>query len=151
MRVPLIISKIEINRSGKAAKYGLDLARLDTDHWKCWVHERLRWPDEQAGAWHLPQGVDDDYCHQIVSEARVKSPTGRPEWVRRTKANHFLDCEAMLAATSYLMNMQRVPLPAKEKPEDGRVEVTPKEPAPPPAMMSRYPRIARRVTRSNYL
>ncbi|WP_346016214.1 terminase gpA endonuclease subunit [Bradyrhizobium sp. C-145] len=152
LRVPLVISKIEINRAGKAAKYGLDLARLDTDHWKSWVHERLRWPDEQAGAWHLPRGVDDDYCHQIVSEARIKSPTGRPEWIRRTKANHFLDCEAMAAASSYLMNMQRVPLPARAKPEEGRAEVTPKEPpAPPPAMMTRYPRITRRVVRSGYL
>ncbi|WP_161855578.1 terminase gpA endonuclease subunit [Bradyrhizobium sp. CCBAU 051011] len=103
MRVPL--SKIEVNPSGKAAKFGLDLVRLDTDHWKCLVHERLRWPSETPGAWNVPVGIDDDYCHQIVSEAQVKSPTGRREWIRRSKNNHFLDCEAMLAATSYLMNM----------------------------------------------
>ncbi|WP_027556106.1 hypothetical protein [Bradyrhizobium sp. Cp5.3] len=31
MRVPLIMSKIEVNHAGKAAKFGLDLARLDKD------------------------------------------------------------------------------------------------------------------------
>ncbi|MEY9880527.1 terminase gpA endonuclease subunit [Bradyrhizobium sp. USDA 329] len=88
MRVPLLLSKIEVNRSGKAAKFGLDLVRLYTDHWKCWVHERLRWPPETPGSWHVPVGIDDGYCHQIVSEARIKSPTRRPEWGRRSKHNH---------------------------------------------------------------
>ena len=52
MRTPLLISKIEVRRKdGRAAKYGLDLVRLDTDHWKSWVHERLRWPEDHVGGW----------------------------------------------------------------------------------------------------
>ncbi len=153
MRVPLLLSKIEINHAGKAAKFGLDLLRLDTDHWKCWVHERLRWPEQQIGAWHVPRGVDDDYCRQIVSEARVKKPNGLPEWVQLSKHNHFLDCEAMSAAASYLMNMQRVaPLPSKQPDEDEReAEPAPPNQPPPTVTLPRFPRAARRIVRSNYL
>ncbi|MBR1002695.1 phage terminase large subunit GpA-like protein [Bradyrhizobium japonicum] len=150
MRVPLLMSKIEVNRSGKAAKFGLDLVRLDTDHWKCWVHERLRWPSEMPGAWNVPVGIDDDYCHQIVSEARVKSPTGRPEWIRRSKNNHFLDCEAMLAATSYLMNMQRVGLP-REREAPARTNENPPPPNEVPPTHRTLPRAPRRIVRSGYL
>jgi phage terminase large subunit GpA-like protein len=108
MRVPLIVSKIEVTPNGKTAKYGLDLLRLDTDHWKSWVHERVRWPVDQPGAWHLPHDVTDDYCAQIVSEARMRLPSGRVQWVQRARENHILDCEAMQAAASHLLNAQRI-------------------------------------------
>jgi Phage terminase large subunit (GpA) len=34
MRVPLVRSKIEVDRRGGAAKAGLQILRLDADHWK---------------------------------------------------------------------------------------------------------------------
>jgi phage terminase large subunit GpA-like protein len=158
MRTPLIFSRIEVSRKdGRAAKYGLELVRLDTDHWKSWVHERLRWPEDHIGGWHVFNGIDDDYCHQLVSEARLKQPTGRVEWVQRSRDNHFFDCEAMQAAAGYLLNVQRIPL---QKPNDrtkdgvGKKPETPSEivtlasqPAPPPSSGRR----GRRVVRSSYL
>ncbi len=127
MRVPIITTKIEVAPSGKAAKYGLDLVRLDTDHWKSWVHERVRWPADQPGAWHLPIDVDDDYCKQIVSEARMKRPSGRVVWVQRSRDNHYLDCEAMQAAAASLLNMQRRASALPQTP------AAPAAPAPPAA------------------
>ena len=159
MRTPLIFSKIEVRRKdGKAAQFGLDLVRLDTDHWKCWVHERLRWPEDRIGGWHLFKGVDDDYCHQVVSEARIKLPTGRPEWVQRSRANHFFDCEAMQAACGYLLNVQRIPLQNKSvstKEVIGRKPPTPSEapnPLASPPQSQAPPRSRfRRIIRSSYL
>ena len=161
MRTPLLFSKIEVSRKdGKAAKYGLDLVRLDTDHWKSWVHERLRWPEDQTGSWNIFKGVDDDYCHQIVSEARLKQPTGRVEWVQRSRANHFFDCEAMQAAAGYLLNVQRIPLQNRDrqtKEDAGRQPETPPEvvTASQIAAVSEAPapqgRRIRRIIRSNYL
>lgn len=160
MRTPLLMSKIEVRRKdGKAAKFGLDLVRLDTDHWKSWVHERLRWPQDHIGGWHVFNGIDDDYCHQLVSEARLKLPTGKVEWVQRSRDNHFFDCEAMQAAAGYLLNVQRIPL---QKPKDGTTggagwkPPTPPEvlqplnaPAvPPPLTRSKK---VRRIVRSSYL
>lgn len=98
---PIIVSKIETKPDGRTQPYGLDLLRLNSDHWKSWVHERLRWPATQPGSWLLPSDIDDDYCKQIVSEARVVTPGGTPQWVARSKNNHFLDCEALAAAAGY--------------------------------------------------
>jgi phage terminase large subunit GpA-like protein len=161
MRTPLLISKIEVSRKdGRAAKYGLDLVRLDTDHWKSWVHERLRWPQDRAGGWHVFKGIDDDYCHQIVSEARLKKPTGRVEWVQRSRDNHFLDVESQQAAAGYLLNVQRIPLPNRDNRitgESGRQPETQSEvisdaaEAPPVTLAARGRRVMRRIVRSTYL
>jgi phage terminase large subunit GpA-like protein len=156
MRTPLLFSKIEVNRKdGRAAKFGLDLVRLDTDHWKSWVHERLRWPDDHIGGWHVFNGVDDDYCHQIVSEARLKNPTGKVEWVQRSRDNHFFDCEAMSAAAGYLLNVQRIPLqnrPPRTKDGVGpRPETLSEVVEAPPVPTAPARRRGRRIIRSNYL
>jgi phage terminase large subunit GpA-like protein len=108
MRVPLVTSKIEVTTAGTKSKYGLELLRLDPDHFKSWVHERLEWPSDKPGAWHLYEGVSEDYCKQIVSEVRVVAPSGKAAWVQRSRENHFLDCEALQAAASWVMNMQRM-------------------------------------------
>lgn len=105
---PLVKSTIEVTQQGTAKKYGLDLIRLDTDHWKSFVHERLKWPLDQQGAWHLHNDVTEDYCRQLVAEARIVLPTGKPQWVERSRENHFLDAEAMAAAAGYMLNVQHL-------------------------------------------
>jgi phage terminase large subunit GpA-like protein len=102
---PLIVSKVEVTTRGSAKKYGLDLVLLDTDYFKSWVHERIRWEPDKPGAWLLPADTTDDFCKQIVAEARVKKPSGQPEWVARSRENHFLDCEAMQAAVGHMLNV----------------------------------------------
>jgi hypothetical protein len=105
------------------------------------------------------KGVDDDYCHQLVSEARVKHPTGRVEWVQRSRDNHFFDCEAMQAAAGYLLNVQRIPLQngrTGTRNGVGRQPPTPSEvvsatEAPPSPAPTPRGRGARRIIRSNYL
>lgn len=161
MRTPLLFTKIEVNRAGKASKYGLDLIRLDSDHWKSWVHERLRWDEQRPGAWMLPRGIDDDYAHQVVGEARLVGPTGRPEWVERGRRHDFLDCEAMQAAAGYLLNVQRIPLPkAKDiaTHSEGRKPLTPNEvltqppeTTPTKEAPTQRRRGVRRIVRSNFL
>lgn len=105
---PLVAAKIEVSRQGSAAKYGLELIRLDTDHWKSFVHERLRWPHDQQGAWFLHNKVDENYCRQLVSEVRVIGVNGKPQWMVRSRDNHFLDAEAMAAAAGYQLNVQHL-------------------------------------------
>jgi phage terminase large subunit GpA-like protein len=108
MRIPIMRTKIEVNVAGSAAKHGLTILRLDSDHWKSWVHERLRWPLDQPGAWFLPRDVDEEYCKQVVSETRTRTPSGKIVWQQRFKENHFLDCEALQAAAGYLLGAHRV-------------------------------------------
>jgi phage terminase large subunit GpA-like protein len=137
MRLPLVVSKIEVTTAGKAAKYGLDLVRLDPDHWKSWVHEKVRWPSDQPGAWHLPIDVSDDYCAQIVSEARMRKPSGGASWIRKSRENHFLDCEAMAGAAGYLLGVARitdeqVAAAIAERDIEAKAADAPPRPAPEP-------------------
>ncbi|EFO32121.1 phage terminase large subunit (GpA) [Roseibium sp. TrichSKD4] len=105
---PIVVSKIDVNANGKLFKRALEQHRLDTDHWKRWVHERVSWNLEQDGAWHLPEDITEDYCRQIVSEARVKKASGEVKWVPRSKENHFFDCESMQAAAASMLNVLKL-------------------------------------------
>ena len=128
------LSKIEINsKDGKGAKYGLELVRVNSDWCKLWVHERIRWPQDQPGAFHLPSDINDDYCMQLVSEARLKKPSGRAEWVQKTRDNHALDCEAMAYAAGYLLNVQRI---AGEAPDHSAGVAVAVEGVPEPAVIN---------------
>ena len=124
MDKPVKLSRQEIKPRGQAYKYGLDLVLLDTDYGKSWVHERVRWPSESPGAWHLPEDVTDDYCKQIVSEAKIRKPSGAPEWVQRSRNNHYLDCEAMQAGLAHWMRYDLIreagPEPEHDQPPTKR-------------------------------
>ena len=89
---PVSVSRIDVAPRGSKAKVGLDLVRIDTDFMKSWVHERLRWPDDQPGGWFIHRGASEDYCKQVVAEARIKKPGGGTQWVTISRDNHFLDC-----------------------------------------------------------
>lgn len=129
---PLVKSSIEVTQQGGRSKYGLELIRLDSDHWKSFVHERLAWPPDQPGAWHINENATDDYLKQLVAEARTVGPSGKPVWVERSRENHYLDCEAMAAAAGYMLNVQHLKPPKKlSKPP---VDTPPTQPdtTPPP-------------------
>ena len=79
---PLSVKRIDVDLKGRSSKFGLDLVRLDTDFLKSWIHQRLRWPTDQPGGWHLPSDATEAYCKQIVSEARVRKQGGGYTWVQ---------------------------------------------------------------------
>lgn len=114
---PYSMKRIDVSVSGKTIKNGLDLWHLNTDYFKSWVHGRLKWPKEQPGAFHIGRDATDDYCRQLVSEARVIKPSGRPTWVRRSRENHFLDCEALNAAAAHMLRVHTIP-PGKTRERD---------------------------------
>jgi phage terminase large subunit GpA-like protein len=120
---PLIQAKLEVNKDGGAEKYGLDLMRLDTDHWKSFVHERLGWETTKAGAWHTSHEASDDYFRQVVAETRVISE-GKPKWLAIARDNHYLDCEAMAAAAAYLLNAQYLRGDMEDKASDESTATT---------------------------
>lgn len=139
---PLVRANIEVTQQGGAAKYGLELMRLDSDHWKSWVHERLRWPQDQPGAWYLHNDVNEAYCRQLVSEVRVLGVNGKPQWIVRSRENHYLDAEAMAAAAGYQLNVQHLrgssgmsPPPSSQQMPAGLATEAAPSPAlrPPPA------------------
>lgn len=156
---PLVQAKLEVNKKGGAEKYGLDLMRLDTDHWKSFVHERLGWEPTRAGAWHTSTQALDVYFKQVVAETRV-IVEGKPKWLMLARDNHYLDCEAMAAAAAYLLNAQYLrgakedETPAVD--DHSALEVasidsnsTPTPAAPPAARMSQRDKFAALAARLN--
>ena len=101
----------------------LDMFRLDTDHWKSFVHERLSWNPEIPGAWFTSHEASDDYFKQVVAETRVIQD-GKPKWLQLHRHNHYLDCEAMAAAAAYLLHAQYLRAPEPEKSESDAENAT---------------------------
>jgi phage terminase large subunit GpA-like protein len=105
---PYRVSKIEVKPDGKRALYSIELVTLSTDFFKSLVISRIRTPRDAPGAFYVHDSVSEDYCKQLTSEARIVVQ-GKPRWVRRSRANHALDCEALCAAIGYALNVQRIP------------------------------------------
>lgn len=107
---PIRPSKIEarVTWRGKLETVGLEIWHVDTDFFKRSVHERLRWPTDEPGAFLLPDDVPEFYLRQMVSEARVRKPGRKPMWVQRSKENHLFDVEAMQAAAGWFLGAQRL-------------------------------------------
>jgi phage terminase large subunit GpA-like protein len=110
MSPPYRVSKIEITPKGKRASYSINLVWLSTDFFKSLLLSRIRTPLDQPGSFIVPDDIDEDYCKQLVSETRIVDRTsGKPQWVQRSRQNHFLDCEALTMAIGYSLNVQRIP------------------------------------------
>jgi phage terminase large subunit GpA-like protein len=134
MRKPIVSSKIDIKIDGKEYKKGLDLLRLDTDYFKSWVQQKVRWLDDQPGSWYLPDDITEDYCRQIVSEARVKAPGGKVKWVQKSKDNHYFDCESMQGAAQMILNLGKLregPAQRRRAPEPKQEQQSTPQPKPP--------------------
>jgi phage terminase large subunit GpA-like protein len=136
MTPPYRVSKIEAKPDGKRALYSVNLVLLSTDFFKSLVVSRIRTPMDVPGAFFVHSEVTEDYCKQLTSEARMVVE-GRPKWVKRSRHNHFLDCEAMCAAIGYTLNVQRIPEGVERSeeagPSSGSSDSSAKGDQPPPS------------------
>jgi phage terminase large subunit GpA-like protein len=113
-------SDVEVLRNGKKVRRGLKRWIFDHGYFKGWVHDRIRWPQDQPGSWHLGRKVGDDYCRQIVGEQRMRLASGKTHWVK-SGINDYLDCEALQVLLAHIENVRYL------KPLDA-----PPAPKPPP-------------------
>lgn len=107
---PYKVSQIEVKATGKRAVYSINVAWLSTDFFKSLLMSRMKTPMDQPGAFFIfDDAVDvlEPYARQVTSEVRVIED-GRPKWITRGE-NHWLDCEAMVTAAAYTLNVQRIP------------------------------------------
>lgn len=130
MRKPIMKSPIDVKVDGKLVKGGIELLRLDTDYFKSWVQQKISADKEAPGRWVLPEDISDDYCKQIVSEARITAPGLKTKWVQKSKDNHFFDCEAMQAAAAVILNLQKLRDESIHRERAAKVSPVQKRPAP---------------------
>ncbi|WP_412506796.1 terminase gpA endonuclease subunit [Roseovarius sp. SYSU LYC5161] len=157
---PYKVSKIEVKPDGKRALYSIELVSLSSDFFKSLVISRIRTPMDVPGAFYVHEDASEDYCKQLTSEARVVVE-GKPVWVKRSRHNHFLDCEALCAAIGYALNVQRIPEGVERKDggfpdadDDASPEGDPPPSPPPPPrgggggdMRARFSRVGNRLNR----
>lgn len=135
-QAPIMKRLIDITLRGGKAKGSLELMHLNSDFFKSLVHQRIKVADGRPEAWYLPDGIDEDYCRQIVSEARTIAPSGKPVWVKKQRANHLLDCEALAAAAGFELRAHNLTGDKVQRFIDARAadaaEPEPDEPGPAP-------------------
>jgi phage terminase large subunit GpA-like protein len=135
----------EVDQKGHE-RQPLKLMHVHTDHFKSWVHARIVWPVEHAGAWFIAQDASDDYCQQVVAEARLVTQAGRVFWHKLRTDNHYFDAEVLAATAAHLEQVHRLPRlgdemldePGEETPEATDTPAPPdgapvkQKPKPPP-------------------
>ena len=106
-------------------KRTLLLWNYNADTWKTWLYARIQWEDGTPGAWYCEATADDDYCAQVVNEARVVRK-GRVEWVTtRSHQNHYLDCEVLCSVAAHVANVRTLRAKReREAPAPGKVRDT---------------------------
>ncbi len=119
---PTRMAAIDYRSSGRVIKNGVKLWHLDTDYFKRWIHSRIRRDPDQPGGWFLHEDAGEDYCKQIVSEELVIKPSGKSTWVKRSRANHYLDCEVGALAAAIVERIEALPAPPArpEKPQSDK-------------------------------
>jgi len=88
--------------------------------------------------------VTEDYCRQLVAESRIITDSGKPQWIERSRQNHYLDCEAMAAAAGFMLNVHHIRATRRRiKDEDAAPTgaVVPETPAA--AVIAKQPRFER--------
>ncbi|MBN8279065.1 MAG: phage terminase large subunit family protein [Gammaproteobacteria bacterium] len=118
---PFTFRNIDYSIGGRQIRHGIKLFHINTDHFKRWIHARIRWPDGEPGGWHLHNAATEDYCKQLVSEELVLKASGRATWVRKSRNNHFLDAEVNASAAAYSLavhKLERPPDPEAPPPEE---------------------------------
>lgn len=108
LAAPIRMSRVDVTHRGVVVKNGQTLWHVDAGYFKGVVHSRIAWPQDQPGAWHLPQDVPEEYARQVVAESKIVLPSGRVVWKRHDRENHALDCEVYAAAAARMLGMDRV-------------------------------------------
>lgn len=119
MDAPLAKTFVDTSPSGKRMKGGLAVWIINTDYFKRWIHERLERDPELPGGFHLSEDTNEDYCLQLVSEARVVKPSGHVVWVMIRPDNHYFDCEALNLAAAHSLHLQMLTRTAVQEQASG--------------------------------
>jgi phage terminase large subunit GpA-like protein len=121
-------NEIEFSRVGSKTIAKVALWTIADKHFKAWVHGRLNRPQDEIGAFHIPQGDWDyaaEYCRQLVAEQQLRLASGRTIWIGGSKQHDFLDCEAMQAFLAHANGVSDLrPIDAPAPPEPPRRVVT---------------------------
>ena len=73
---PYTYSIIDKDGRGKNMIGGMQLCRINTTFFKDWLDSKLRVPQEDPGAWHVFEGVTEDYCNRWFQSTGMRMAYG---------------------------------------------------------------------------
>lgn len=106
---PVMTGLVELTSRGKKDARKLQIVHVHTDRFKSQVFAGMEAPEDAPGRWFVPHDIDEGYCRQVASETRTVTKSGQAVWVRRSRDNHYLDCEALAQAAGYMLGVHRIP------------------------------------------
>ena len=96
-------------------KERLNLAEVNADHWKTWVHQRLTVPAEAEGALKLYNASQNDhlsFAKHLTAEKQIEEfVTGKgtvTKWERVHKNNHWFDAIYNAAAAGHFCGVRLI-------------------------------------------
>jgi len=110
------------------------LIECNADHWKSWAHRRLSVPLAEPGAVTLYHGSNNEHTtlvkHFDAEEEKTEFIPGKGtvrKWVRKSRANHWLDCFYNACAAGHLAGVRLIAAPQpppqpQPRPSQGRGE-----------------------------
>lgn len=111
----------------------IDVVEINSDHWKSFVHERLRTPLDEPGGitvFDAPPHEHTKLAKHLTAEKKVEEfPAGRPPrvvWKRISRANHYFDAAYMACAAGHFAGVRLLaPVPGTQtQPERPQSKLT---------------------------
>lgn len=103
---------VDVNRTGKAAKYGLRVHMIGVSKAKDQVVASLKLTAQQrdgAARFHFHRDTPADFFEQLTSEVKVPVGPRRTEWqVRRGRRNEDLDCTVGCLHGAYMLRLHQM-------------------------------------------
>lgn len=101
----LSYSNVDRDAKGKVVIGGLQLCRVNTTLFKDWLDAKLRIPQADLGAFHIPDDADEEYCRMMTSEFRDENGI----WQLRGSQfpNHLWDCEVLALARAFSLRLDK--------------------------------------------
>jgi phage terminase large subunit GpA-like protein len=112
--IPFRRSIIDSYPSGEKIPGGVTLLRVNGDHYKTELWERIQSTPESNRGWWIFEDVEDDYINQICSEHQErKRPRDKASylvWKKKYESikNHYLDTTVYVLALSQFLGLERM-------------------------------------------
>lgn len=106
----------DVSYRGRKIENGVQLWPVGVDVAKNTIYSRLKLLSG-PGAFHFPQGLEDDYYKQLTAEKKVERKSNgntHYEWVK-TGENHALDCEVYAYAAALRSGLTRMNWEARKQ------------------------------------
>jgi hypothetical protein len=108
------IVRLAARDAGFASGGPVNLAHVNADYWKSYLHERLATPRDEPGAMSMFKARPVEHLslvkHWLAEQEETEFVAGRGDvkvWKRKSKQNHWLDASMMACAAAHYVGVRQ--------------------------------------------